>query len=163
MIKKVKGDILQSKCQAIAHGVAPNDDFKKGLAMALRENWPAMYKDFRHFAQTAHPKPGMAWTWGGTGGARIINLFTQEGSEGHQAASGGKATLSNVTHCLKALRKELQAGDIKSVALPKLATGAGGLEWKDVEPLIKEHLSDLQIPIIIYEQFVSGVTADEGI
>ncbi len=163
MIKNVSGDILQSKCQAIAHGVAPNDDFRRGLALSLRENWPSMYKDFRHYAQTSHPKPGMAWTWGGVGGARIINLFTQEGSEGHQAASGGKATLSYVAHCLKALRKELEADGIQSVALPRLATGAGGLEWKDVEPLIKEHLSGLQIPVIIYDQYVAGVSADEGI
>lgn len=163
MIRKVKGDILQSKCQAIAHGVAPNDDFKKGLALALRENWPSMYKDFRHYAQTAHPKPGMAWTWGGVGGARIINLFTQEGSEGHQAASGGKATLGNVAHCMKALRKEIEQDDIKSVALPRLATGAGGLAWKDVEPLINEHLSELQIPIIVYELYVPGLAADEDI
>lgn len=163
MIKKVKGDILKSKCQTIAHGVSPNDDFKRGLALALRENWPSMYKDFRHFTQTTHPKPGMSWSWHGVGGVHIITLFTQEGSEGHQAASGGKATLSNVAHCLKTLRKEIDAGEIKSVALPMLATGAGGLEWKDVEPLINQHLSNVEIPVIIYEQYISGHTADEGL
>lgn len=163
MIKYVAGDILKSKCQAVAHGVAPNDDFKQGLALALRENWPSMYKDFRHYAQTSHPKSGSLWTWAGAGGVRIINLFTQEGSEGHKAAAGGKATLTHVTHCLKALRKEVEANSIKSVALPKLATGVGSLDWKDVEPLIKEHLSDLKIPVVVYEKFTAGVAADEGL
>lgn len=163
MFKHVTGDILQTKCQAIAHSVAPNDDFKQGLALSLRENWPAMYKDIRHYAQTSHPKPGTLWTWGGTNGARIINLFVQEGTEGHKAAHGGKATLSNLAHCLKALRKELEDNGIKSVALPRLATGVAGLEWKDVEPLINEHLADLNIPVIIYETYASGVKANEGI
>lgn len=162
MIKFVAGDILKTKCQAIAHGVAPNDDFKRGLALLLRENWPSMYKDFRHFAQTSHPKSGSLWTWGGAGGARIINLFTQEGSEGHQAASGGKATLNYVAHCLKALHREVETNGFKSLALPRLATGVGGLEWNHVEPLIKEHLGGLPIPIIVYETYIPGTEANEG-
>lgn len=163
MLKTVTGDILHTNCQAIAHGVAPNDDFKQGLALELRKNWPAMYKDMRHFTQTSHPKPGTLWTWGGTGGARIINLFTQEGSEGHQTSHGGKATLGNVAHCLKALRTEIEKTGITSLAIPRIATGVGGLDWNDVKPLVEQHLSDLNIPIIIYEKYTSGVKADEGI
>ena len=36
MIHEVEGDILLSSAHAIAHGVAPNDDFRSGLAHALR-------------------------------------------------------------------------------------------------------------------------------
>lgn len=56
MIHEVEGDILLTRAQVIAHGVATNDDFKNGLALALRERWPALYKDFRHYCQTFHPK-----------------------------------------------------------------------------------------------------------
>lgn len=62
MLKEVTGDILLSTAAAIAHGVAPNDNFKQGLALALREQWPGMYKDFRHYCQTYNPKPGSAWS-----------------------------------------------------------------------------------------------------
>ncbi|MEM7168043.1 MAG: hypothetical protein AAF581_21500 [Planctomycetota bacterium] len=37
MIHKVAGDVLLTKAQVIAHGVAPNDNFGQGLALALRE------------------------------------------------------------------------------------------------------------------------------
>ena len=47
MIYEVSGDILLSDARAIAHGVAPNDNFTTGLAFSLREHWPALYKDFR--------------------------------------------------------------------------------------------------------------------
>ena len=56
MLKEVAGDILLTKAEALAHGVAPNDNFANGLALALREQWPAMYKDFRHYSQTFTPK-----------------------------------------------------------------------------------------------------------
>ena len=162
MIKFVSGDILKSKCDAIVHGVSPNDDFKRGLAFSIRENWPALYKDFRHYTQTSHPKTGTLWTWNGNG-FRVVNLFTQEGSEGHQAVHGGKATLTHVSHCLKALRKEIETQGFKSIALPRLSTGVGGLEWENVEPLIKEHLGNLPIPVLIYDKYVSGTAAVEGV
>jgi O-acetyl-ADP-ribose deacetylase (regulator of RNase III) len=163
MIKKVTGDILHSKCDAIAHGIAPNDDFKHGLALALRENWPGMYKDFRHFCQTNHPKTGSLWTWGGVGGARVINLFTQEGPEGHHGGTPGKATLSAVGHCLKALRKEAEAQGFSSLALPRLATGVGGLAWTDVEPLIAANFKDSKVNLVIYETYTPNVSANEGV
>jgi len=78
MIKEVTGDILLSKAAAIAHGVAPNDDFKQGLALALREQWPSMYKDFRHYCRTASPKTGTLWSWKGPQSPVLISLFTQD-------------------------------------------------------------------------------------
>ena len=46
MLKEVAGDILLTKAEALAHGVAPNDNFANGLALALRERWPAMIKPY---------------------------------------------------------------------------------------------------------------------
>lgn len=158
MIHEVTGDILLSKAQAIAHGVAPNDHFDHGLALHLREKWPAMAKDFRHYAHQSHPKPGEIWAWGGFG-VRFFNLLTQEGE--HDDSKPGKATVPNVNHCLKRLRHELDKGDVTSLAFPKLATGVGGLEWSEVLPLIKHHLGDLNIPIFIYTQYKQGVKAEE--
>jgi len=159
MLHEVSGDILLTKAQATAHGVAPNDHFDHGLAIALREKWPSMAKDFRHYASQCHPKPGEIWTWGGFG-VRVFNLMTQEGEQAH-GAKPGKATTANVHHCLKRLRHELEKGEIKSLALPKLATGVGGLEWSEVLPLIRTQLGDLNIPVFVYTHFQKGVQANE--
>ena len=109
MIHEVSGDILLTKAQAIAHGIAPNDHFDQGLAAALHEKWPTMVKDFRHYAHQAHPKPGELWTWGGFS-VRVFNLMTQEG-EHLQGGKPGKARASNVNHCLKRLRHELEKAE----------------------------------------------------
>ena len=160
MLKEVTGDILLSTAGAIAHGVAPHDNFKQGLALSLREQWPGMYKDFRHYCQTYNPKPGGAWSWKGPNSPVIINLFTQEPPASDQDRPG-KATLPNVNHALQALKKELQEHQVKSVALPRLATGVGGLEWEKVYPLLQQALKDLNIPVYVYGQYKKGVTAQE--
>src|SRR5574339_1002493 len=121
MIKQVTGDILLSKAHAIAHGIAPHDDFKQGLALSLREQWPWMYKDVRHYCQTYNPKPGTLWSWKGPGSPMIINLFTQEPAPDHRGRPG-KATIPNLNHVLQALREELKRQPVASVALTRLAT-----------------------------------------
>ena len=160
MIHEVSGDILLTKAQALAHGVAPNDHFDSGLALALRERWPSMAKDFRHYAHQDHPKPGGTWFWGGAGGVRIFNLMTQEGKHEH-GARPGKATIQNVRHALHELAKQLKDEGIESLAMPRLATGVGGLDWDDVQPLVREQLNGLGIPIYVYTTFHKGVAADE--
>lgn len=162
MIHKVSGDILLSKANAIAHGIAPNDDFHSGLALALREQWPALYKDFRHYLHQQHPEAGDLWMWGTTNGLRIVNLFTQQAAH-HAGAHGGKATVENVNHALRALHKLAVKEKFTSIALPRLATGVGGLDWEEVEPLIEKHLGSLDIPVIIYTTYVAGKAADEPV
>lgn len=159
MIIEVSGDILNSKAQVIAHGVAPNDHFNHGLALSLREMWPAMYKDYRHYCQTHSPEPGSIWMWG-THGKKIVNLLTQEGEHG-VGKLPGKAKVEYVSHALKELSKTLKAEKATSVAISKLATGVGGLEWSEVKPLVSKYLGDLDIPVYVYTKYEKGVTAEE--
>jgi O-acetyl-ADP-ribose deacetylase (regulator of RNase III) len=161
MIHEVTGDILLTKAQAIAHGVAPHDHFDQGLALSLREQWPAMVKDFRHYCHNENPKPGGAWIWSGPGGHRIVSLLTQEPSEAPGGRPGGAST-DCVNHCLRSLRRLAESEGLTSIALPRLATGVGGLEWDQVRPLVAHHLGDLKIPVYVYTRFASGVQANEA-
>ena len=161
MIIEVQGDILLSRAQAIAHGMASGDPMNMGLALQLHEKYPMMHKDFHHWCHQHSPKPGTAWMWGGTGGVRIVNLITQEGGGAH-ASHPGRATLSHVSHALRDLRKLSEKEGFTSIALPRLATGVGGLEWSDVQPLIQQQLGDLDIPIYVYSTYQAGLAADEG-
>ncbi len=160
MIHEVQGDILLTKAQAVAHGIGPNEDFEQGLARALREKWPALAKDYRHYAHQVHPKPGEIWMWGGVGGVRIYNLLTQEGSFEHGSKSR-RATVANVNHSMRRLRHDLQDENVRSLALPRLATGVGGLDWSEVRPLIETHLGDMSIPVFVYTKYAAGVQAEE--
>lgn len=160
MIHELSGDILFSGAKAIAQAVAPNDDFHHGLALQLRERMPAMYKDFRHFCQTKHPKSGGLWTWMSPDGRYIVNLFTHEGAYDH-GSKPGRASLSDVNHALRALRDFVQKEKVSSLALPRLACGLNGLEWNEVKPLLEKQLGELGIPIYIYINYQKGVKATE--
>lgn len=160
MIKEVAGDILLTKAQVIVHGIAPNDHFNSGLALSLREQWPAMYQDFRHFCHGNHPKPGEAWLWGGTDGKRVVSLFTQEASQTRQG-NPGRSSTHNVNLALRELRQLIENENFSSLALPRLATGVGGLDWEDVKPLVNKHLGDLKIPIYVYSTYSKGKPAEE--
>ena len=160
MIYEVSGDILLSKADAITHGVAANDPMDHGLALSLHRNYPAMHKDFHHWCHVQHPKPGEAWVWGGTDGARVICLLTQDGGYGH-GAKPGRATVSNVNHALRSLKKIVVKEDLSSIAIPRLATGIGGLDWSDVLPLINSQLGELDANVYVYSEFVPEKQAQE--
>lgn len=163
-IHEVSGDILLTSAQAIAHGVAPNDPFHSGLALALREKWPAMYKDFRHYCQTDHPKPGSIWSWSGatsSGPIRLVALLTQGGGYEH-GSKPGPAQTSFIHHALKELRTWIEQEQVSTLAVPRLATGVGGMEWNDVYPLIRQHLGNLKAGVFVYTTYQRGIKASES-
>ena len=119
-----------------------------------------MHKDYHHWCDQTHAKPGEAWMWGGVGGVRVINLITQEGGYGH-AGHAGRATIKHVRDALRALAHIVEREGLISLALPRLATGVGWLRWADVRPVIEERLGALAIPVYVYAEFHAGQQADE--
>ena len=155
VIHYVSGDILLSTVHAMAHGIAANDPMTHGLARSLHEKYPAMHKDFHHWCNQTHPKPGTAWMWGSADGARVVNLITQEGGYGH-GARPGKATVKHVRDSLRALVEIATQERFTSLALPRIATGVGGLAWDDVKPVIAERLKGLEIPVYVFAEYHPG-------
>jgi len=160
MIHEVKGDILLSHAQVIAHAIAPHEHFDQGLALSLGEQWPALVKDYSHFYHAMQPKSGDTWVWSGAMSKHIINLLVNEPSVG-KGEQRGRAKPEDVDRALRKLRRLLESERFASLALPRLATGAGGLDWHVVRPLIEHHLGELALPIYIYIDFEKGRQAIE--
>ncbi len=167
MIKEVAGDILMTKADLLAHGISAQDPFDSGLALALRERWPSLVRDYRHDTRSKAIAAGEVWAWSGVqegGGVRkIINLVTQDTLGQGPSAKPGKASIENVRHALQNLAKYVRAEKISSVALPRLATGVGGLDWNDVRPLVLQYLGDLGVPVIVYTTYHKNMQANEGL
>lgn len=62
-----------------------------------------------------------------------------------------KSDYSYIEKGLETFRKELKTRDIKSVGMPPLGCGNGGLNWIKVKTLIEKELADLPIDIFLYE------------
>ena len=160
MIYKVEGDILLSKAQAIVLGVGVNDPMDKGLALQLRNKYPSLQKDLNRWCHQHDTKSGEAWLWVGQNNARIINLITHENRESNDHHYD-KATLGNIKHALNALVKIVTVEKLTSIALPKIGTGFGDLDWDDVLPIIEMNLGSINIPAYVYTLYRPGQAATE--
>lgn len=162
MIYKVEGDILLSKAQAIVHGVGVNDQMDKGLALQLRNKYPSLQKDLNRWCHQHDTKPGEAWLWIGQNNVHIVNLITHENMESNDHHYD-KATLGNIRHALTALVKMVAFEKLASIALPRIGTGLGDLDWDDVWRLIENILGGLDIPVYVYVVYHPGQAAYEPI
>ena len=155
MIREVTGDILLSNADVIAHGVAPADELETGLGAGMRETFPDMFTAFREYCKALHPMPGDAWTWNGPG-KKVVCLFTQQQAL-VKGQKPGPATLEAVRHALVNLKKAAKKVKAKTVAIPMIGTGAGGLVWKDVKPVVEQQLADLEADVQVYTNYQKGV------
>jgi O-acetyl-ADP-ribose deacetylase (regulator of RNase III) len=55
------------------------------------------------------------------------------------------------------------AEKLTSLALPRLATGVGGLAWAEVKPFVEKTLGDLSIPVFLYTSYHKSMKASEPV
>ena len=98
-------------------------------------------------------KKRLVWT-----SAVILTLFVLPAVAGltHRAWHGhphwrDASHIDDVAHGLAALARVITAHDIRSIAVPPLGCGLGGLPWHDVRQLIEHHLAPLDhVDIVVY-------------
>jgi O-acetyl-ADP-ribose deacetylase (regulator of RNase III) len=98
----------------------------------------------------------------GADGQHVVCLFTQDPAPA-EGVHPGRASLQHVGHALKALHQLVLKEKWPSIALPRLGTGVGGLDWKDVEPLVRQHLDSTGARIIVYSSYHERVAASENL
>jgi O-acetyl-ADP-ribose deacetylase (regulator of RNase III) len=161
MIYHVEGDILLSKAHVIAQGVSANDRMNHGLAKTLHEHFPPMHKAFHQWCHQHHPKTGEIWVWDALKNRLIVNLIIKEGGYNNTTNSHLKVDIHSIRHALHALKKRVAKDKFTSIALPRLATSAGELEWSEVLPVIEHELAELEIPVYLYSSYVPHQQAIE--
>jgi O-acetyl-ADP-ribose deacetylase (regulator of RNase III) len=134
MIAYVTGDMLANpnKPQAYAHGVNCLGVMGAGVAKALRAKYPAMFEAYRDHCANIGLQPGDVFTWTGREPDVIVfNVATQRGF-----GRGVQATLPAILDGLIMTRRLTKAIGIRSIAMPRIGCGLGGLSWADVRPIV---------------------------
>ena len=120
----------------------------KGIALQFKEAFPANFKQYAEACKSKWLQPGKLLIVREItlqGDLFIINFPTK--TEWRE-----KSRYEYIESGLKALSEELQKGEIRSIAIPPLGCGNGGLEWPKVRVLIEEYLNSFSdIEINIYE------------
>jgi hypothetical protein len=61
-----------------------------------------------------------------------------------------RSDINGIEEGLRWIRERYKTEEIRSLAVPALGCGLGGLDWRDVGPLMCRYLADLEIPVAIY-------------
>ena len=160
MLYEVEGDILLTRAQVIAQGVATYDPMNRGLSKKLHERYPVMVTAFNEWCDMSNPELGALWLWGDPDKLLVLNMVTHEGDIDDPTRTG-RASKIAVHRCLRALAKMVVDEKLKSISMLKLGTGFGGLDWFEVHGMMHSQLGELLIPIFVYVTELDGQIASE--
>lgn len=129
------GDILNSHCHALVNTVNCVGVMGKGLALAFAKQYPDMLFDYKRKCRTKQVRPGVPYVYHVSPNQMIINFPTKD----HWRRP---SQIRWIEQGLKILRGCLREWGVKSIAIPALGCQNGGLNWKDVKPLIEKAMKD---------------------
>ena len=159
-ILPTSGNLLDADTQALVNPVNCVGVMGKGLALQFKQAFPANYAAYRAACGRGEVQPGRMFvteTGAQTGPQFLINFPTKRD---WRSAS----RLDDIETGLTALVAEVEARDIRSLALPALGCGLGGLDWEAVGPRIVNAFVALpDIRVVLYvPQELANVTLVQG-
>lgn len=148
MISFTTGNLLESQTQALVNTVNTVGVMGKGIALQFKEAYPVNFRMYASACKSKWLQPGklLVVKENTLLGERIIINFPTK-TEWYL-----KSKYEYIEKGLEALSEELKKGEIRSIAIPPLGCGNGGLDWNKVKELINKQLEEFtDIDIRIYE------------
>lgn len=148
MIRFTQGNLFDAEVDAIVNTVNTVGVMGKGIALMFKERFPDNYKAYAAAAKRGEVQTGRMFVTASpelTGPRWIINFPTKQ----HWR---GSSRLEWIEAGLRDLRTVIAVKGIRSIALPPLGSGNGGLDWNTVRPLIERAIGDLDgVEVVVYE------------
>ena len=148
MITYTEGNLLEARAEALVNTVNTVGVMGKGIALMFKERFNDNYQRYvaacnarqvhtgRMFVTEPNEIDGPRW---------VINFPTKQ----HWRQP---SKMEWITSGLYDLHRFLVEHKVKSIAIPPLGAGNGGLRWSQVKPQIEKILADLKdVQIIVYE------------
>ncbi|MFA5468946.1 MAG: macro domain-containing protein [Sphaerochaetaceae bacterium] len=148
MIKFKRGNLLNEDVEALVNTVNCVGVMGRGVALQFKERFPANFKAYARACKLEEVKPGKMFVFQ-TGELINPKIIINFPTKRHWK---GKSRIEDIVEGLEDLKNVIIREKIKSIALPPLGCGLGGLDWNDVRPLIEEFAKSFEdIDIIVYE------------
>lgn len=147
MIDYRTGNLLDADAEALVNTVNTVGVSGKGVALMFKEAFPENFRAYAAACKADALEPGGLFITERRdmlGPRWIINFATKDHWRSPSRLDWIKAGLAD-------LRRELVARNIRSIAIPPLGAGNGGLDWADVKPLIAQALADLGVAVTVFE------------
>ena len=157
MIEYKVGDIFTEDVEALVNSVNCVGVMGRGIALQFKNLFPENFEAYAEACRREEVQPGRMFVFetGQMIGAPsyIINFPTKR----HWR---GKSRMEDIESGLRALAQEIKERNIRSVALPPLGSGLGGLDWPMVRSRIESALRDVEdLSVVVFEP--GGVPADD--
>ena len=148
MIKFTEGNLLEAEVEAVVNTVNTVGIMGKGIALMFKDRFPRNFEAYVRACAAGEVRLGKMHVTENKelfGPRWIINFPTKT----HWRV---KTKIEWVEEGLKDLVRTIVEKKIHSIAIPPLGCGNGGLDWREVAPLIASVLQDVEgVNVIVYE------------
>ena len=149
MIEFKVGDLFAEDAEALVNTVNCVGVMGRGVALQFKRAFPENFKAYAERCKRNEMRPGEVFVFetANLGNPRyIINFPTKRHWK-------GKSRVEDIESGLKSLVREIEERGIRSVALPPLGSGLGGLDWNgEIRPLLSRSLAELPaVDVVIFE------------
>lgn len=148
MITYKTSDLIAEDVEALVNTVNCVGVMGRGIALQFKKTFPDNFTAYAEACKQGEVVPGKMFiydTFALTNPRYIVNFPTKRHWK-------GKSRIEDVETGLNALISEIKERGIRSIAIPPLGSGLGGLSWIDVKPLIEYAVQDVEdLEVVIFE------------
>lgn len=148
MIKIMQGNLFESKADVFVNTTNTFGVMGKGIALQFKQKFPKMYNEYRDICSKKQFDIGqiLIHETGDNNPKFIVSFPTKK----HWR---NPSQIEWIKIGLKVLCKWCNDNKIQSIAIPSLGCSNGGLNWKDVCPLICESFNSIETMAYIFEPY----------
>lgn len=143
MLEFSQGDMFKASADIRVNTVNCVGVMGAGVALAFKQRYPEMFKDYQSASKDGQIRPGRMHVWKSLEGDWIINFPTKRDWRDPSRYEDIEAGLDD-------LRAYLEIVGPVTVALPALGCGHGGLDWDRVSAMIRDKLEGLEAHILVF-------------
>lgn len=148
VLRYTQGNLLQAEAEALVNSVNCVGVMGKGIALMFKEAFPENFRRYATACKRDEVRVGEMFVTEGPalkGPRWIVNFPTKN----HWR---NRTKIEWIRDGLADLRRVIKEKRIRSIALPPLGCGNGGLSWAIVRPLIEDAVGNLQdVDVLVYE------------
>ncbi len=157
MIEFITGDILKCQADALVNTVNCVGVMGRGIALQFKNAFPGNFRAYAAACKQNSVQPGHMFVFE-TGQLTPPRFIVNFPTKRHWR---GKSHLEDIEMGLEDLVRIIRTLGIRTIAIPPLGSGLGGLDWNDVRPRIEQALGQLEnVQVFVYEP--SGFPATEN-
>lgn len=143
MVTPKRGDLFSSQAQTLVNTVNCVGIMGAGVALEFKKRLRAMHEDYVRRCSRSLVRLGQPYIFKDLVGPWVLNFPTKQ----HWRSV---SNLDDIVAGLEYLKAHYKEWGVRSLAVPPLGCGQGGLDWSVVGPTLYRHLSELDIPIELY-------------